>query len=262
MGKEDIAREKLESDSEGNKYLYDALCTCYDSGIETYGCCAGHNPKKLPYIAIVIKKKNLKTIRNIIASLQDMKDISMEYTARVGVNNQILKNGKCRGFVIRGALNNRCEMFYRINEGIKHQQEHPKTKMRAELFFRSLEIFSEMDEEELQNILEHGRLVSGEYTNISEDLKEYKEEIHNLTHHPIITNISQGLTKKGKKEKERFEQLNKIYGVLQDEYVPGLKEKLKEQIVEGKKENLIGQNNKKKRDDEKDNLLNEDSRNE
>ena len=230
MNRDEKVKEKLETISEGNKYLYDALCSCYDNGINAYSCSAGHRPNKLPYFAIIINEENIDFIRSIIASLQDMKNISMEYTARLDINNKLLKNGKSRGFIIRGALNNRCEMFYKINEGIKNHHEHPNFSTRAEVFFGRVEIFSGMGEEEIEDILEHGRVVSGKYTNNSKELEEYNEQIHDLKHNPLKTKISQEFTKKGKKEKEKFEQLDKIYGIPQNEYVPSLQETLKEQI--------------------------------
>ena len=59
MNKDEKVKEKLETISEGNKYLYNALCSCYDNGIDTYSCSAGKSPNKLPYFAIIINEENV-----------------------------------------------------------------------------------------------------------------------------------------------------------------------------------------------------------
>ncbi len=233
---EAVIRGRLEKYAEGNKYLYEALLACHEKKIETYAYCVGHDPLNLPFFAIIINKESLNVIRNIIANLQDMKDISMEYVERYDIYGKLLKTEVGKGFVIRGALNNRCEMFYRISEGIRNQQEHPKTTINSEMFFRRVETFFYMDADEVELILKDGRVIGGIYSNDSDDFREYNKNIKDIKNNPIIRKISEKFTKRGKKNKDRFERLNKIYGKIQNEYTPNIKETIKQTTDDVEKE--------------------------
>ena len=76
--------EKASAFSEGNKFLRDALASCWKYGIKTYACCSGHpgeendpNTSYYPYIGMMLDENSLPYVRSIIANLQGMPDVKM-----------------------------------------------------------------------------------------------------------------------------------------------------------------------------------------
>ena len=53
--------------SEGNKYLYELLCTCWENEITTFASCGGHeNGNDFPYIGIIVNDKSIPYIKSIL----------------------------------------------------------------------------------------------------------------------------------------------------------------------------------------------------
>ena len=54
--------------SEGNRYLYELLCSCWENGITTFASCGGHEQKNgSPYLGMIINDNSLPFIKNILA---------------------------------------------------------------------------------------------------------------------------------------------------------------------------------------------------
>ena len=59
--------------SEGNKYLYELLCLCWENEIRTFASCGGHEEEKnRPYLGMIIDNNSLPVIKSILAQVQDM----------------------------------------------------------------------------------------------------------------------------------------------------------------------------------------------
>ncbi len=119
--------KKAAQFSEGNKFLYDAIESCWKHGIKTFACCSGHEGKEddpktnyYPYLGIMIDETSLPYIKNIVANLQDIKDVKMGA-------NLIQKEenwgpdapSHYKGFQVSCSLPNRCEVFYKIFEALE-----------------------------------------------------------------------------------------------------------------------------------------------
>ena len=63
-------KELLKEYSEGNQYLYEALCSCWENEIRTHACCTGHKITDSPYLSIILDDKSLPYIRKIVGVLQ------------------------------------------------------------------------------------------------------------------------------------------------------------------------------------------------
>ena len=72
--------------SEGNEKLKELLSFCFENGIETKGCCSGHNGKQRPYILFAFNDENLQSILKILKQIS-IEDIvsNISFTKQPGV---------------------------------------------------------------------------------------------------------------------------------------------------------------------------------
>ena len=83
--KEEIMRNKAyyaEKFCEGDENLKSVLMFCFDKGIETVGCCAGHTKKdgtveSIPHIVFKLCPETEIYIDNLIASLSNEEEVSL-----------------------------------------------------------------------------------------------------------------------------------------------------------------------------------------
>lgn len=210
-------KEILKEYSEGNEYLYDALCTCWENEIETYACCEGH-PLEMPYLGIILNKKNLPYIKNIVGILQDVKDISISsgIRGRESESSGIPPDEECRSLLIYGSGSNRCEMFYKIKQAILSSLTFNQKKIkesRAKQFIQNLEGLVAMSYDEIMQNISDGVGIGTTFSNNSEELIEYYFSINNSINK--IRNILEKLFPFIKKINE-----NKIYSKMQHSYTP------------------------------------------
>ena len=164
----DEAMKKATDYSEGNSFLCDALTSCWKHNIKTYACCCGHegdisndNTNLFPYIGIVLDNNSLPYIKNIIASLQNIKDVEM--------SSSIIRAEDSWGpdvpdyykaFAVHCCLSNRCEVFYKIHKAIEDISRGEVTLsyqdeigIKAEEFYNKIANFQskQLDDEEIKN---------------------------------------------------------------------------------------------------------------
>lgn len=83
--REEILKDKerfAKEFSEGNPMLEQILLFCFNNGIETFGCCAGHlksngTTSMSPYIAMKKDETSEAFISNLISKLKDENEISL-----------------------------------------------------------------------------------------------------------------------------------------------------------------------------------------
>ena len=69
--------------SEGNKYLFELLCSCRENNIKTFASCGGHeNVSSEPYLGIIVDDNSMPFIKNILGQIQDMQNIKVYSGAR------------------------------------------------------------------------------------------------------------------------------------------------------------------------------------
>lgn len=72
--------------SEGNESLKKLLLYCFENGIQTRACCAGHEDKKQsPYITFEFNEKNLQAIIKIIQRFANQSKAWMSFTKQPNV---------------------------------------------------------------------------------------------------------------------------------------------------------------------------------
>lgn len=149
------AVQKAEAYSEGNKYLYDVLTSCWKHKVKTTACCAGHegpinddNTNLFPYLSIVLDDNSLPYIKSIIGQLQKMKDVEMTAGFTLSEENwgpDVPERYKT--FQVYCCLPNRCEVFYKIHKAIEECREKidlssvDKSGTSAEEFFNMVTNF-------------------------------------------------------------------------------------------------------------------------
>lgn len=207
--KEKLANEEIENYikwSEGNKYLYNLLYTCGKNEITTLASCGGHPHRYwVPYIEIKVDENSKSKIKNILAELQNMENIKIEYS--IGKDEDKLQ--------LYGEPYNCCELFYRINKAIQSKDNANLTNQKLKEFYEQT---GKLDEfKGLQN--EKSSVTVCEYDS---QTKEYKEFL--LNQKPTLNNTLARILAKlnpfKKRNSEQNRRLQEKYGVLQTEYNP------------------------------------------
>jgi len=217
-------KSELKQYSEGNNYLYEALCSCWENGIRTHACCAGHQTKNnttTPYIAILIDNNSLPSIRNIISTLQDMSDINM-YSGIRKSEDIIRPNNECRSLAIYGQGSNRCELFYKIKQGIETSENLKLTSNKAMRFYNNVEKLNTMPYDEILDDTNEGIVVGSVFTNASQTLIEYNTSKTSKFMQGIRILLSKVFPNMLKNNTELYSK----YKQMQDYYGPSLKKKL------------------------------------
>lgn len=204
--------------SEGNKYLYELLCSCKKNGINTFASCGGHEISEIldtstevglfPYIGINIDSNSLHFIKRIIFELKDISDIRM--------SAGFAKLADFRSFSITASRTNCCEIFYRISSAINNctekgieydttKNKQTESYIKANQLYRSVEKICKSSREEIQRIIkkgEHGYM----FDTMTKDLLEYYIRIGDVEW--LLMGV----------EMPYFEKLHNKYKDLQREY--------------------------------------------
>lgn len=74
--------------SEGNEELRELLLYCFQNGIQTRGCCAGHEredgERTMPYIGFNFNEQNKEAIINMLKNLMSEKGLSLNFVTNPG----------------------------------------------------------------------------------------------------------------------------------------------------------------------------------
>ena len=200
--------------SEGNKYLYELLCTCWENDIKTFGSCSGHETDdSCPYVGIVINDKTLPYIKSILVEIQDMENISMGSYSRYS-EDRLLPDDELRGLTLRSVNYNCCELFYKIKKGIEINNNEKQLLPEVKKFYDSLKKLNESSIEQLQ---EDEYYNYSEFSSTTDEYIEY-ENSNKLAKSNALIRFFRRILPFKKISSERYEQLQQKYGYLQREY--------------------------------------------
>ena len=135
--------------SEGNKYLYELLCSCWENGIMTYASCGGHeNGNNSPYLGIIINNNSLPFIKSMLGQIQNMENIVV--SSGVRGNGQLLAEEELRRLAFYAHNYNCCELFYKMRKGIETKERETMLSSKASSFYDLLTRLNATSREELQ----------------------------------------------------------------------------------------------------------------
>lgn len=136
--------------SEGNRYLYELLCSCWENGITTFASCGGHEQKNgSPYLGMIINDNSLPFIKNILAQIQDMTNIVISSGVRIR-DKQLCPDEELRGLAFYAYNYNCCELFYKMRTGIEAKEHEANLSPKANRFYNMIKSLSATSREELQ----------------------------------------------------------------------------------------------------------------
>ncbi|MDD2401776.1 MAG: hypothetical protein PHI90_06520 [Clostridia bacterium] len=104
---EEAFTERIKKYAEGDPFLEKALLTLNNNGIETFGCCAGHNRSDYSYIAMRIpepESKGYSGFKNLCNKLSQLPNVMLTF----GISNIREKRSE---FTIECSTYNREEVF-------------------------------------------------------------------------------------------------------------------------------------------------------
>lgn len=202
--------------SEGNKYLYELLCSCWENGITTFASCGGHeNGNNSPYLGIIINNNSLPFIKSMLGQIQDMDNIVVTFDVRG--NGQLLADEELRGIAFYAHNYNCCELFYKMRKGIETKEKETKLLPKASRFYDLLTRLNETSREELQADVNDDIVVGGTFSTKTQDFIDFEKSKKMLRNSKLIRLFRKLLPFK-KLDTTRYENLQQKYGFLQREY--------------------------------------------
>ena len=204
--------------SEGNKYLYELLCLCWENEIRTFASCGGHEEEKnRPYLGMIIDNNSLPVIKSILAQVQDMQNIAITSDARHLGNGQLLSDEEVRGLVFYAHNYNCCELFYKMKKGIETKESEIALSLKASRFYELLKRLNATSREELQASVNDNVIVGSTFSTPTQDFIDFENSRKMVRNNKIIRFFRKLLPFK-KLDTTRYENLQQKYGFLQREY--------------------------------------------
>ena len=219
----DIMKELTEEEkknflewSEGNRYLYELLCSCWENGIMTYASCGGHeNGNNSPYLGVIINNNSLPFIKSMLGKIQDMKNIVV--SSGVRGNGQLLADEELRGLAFYAHNYNCCELFYKMRKGIETKERETMLSPKANRFYDLLTRLNATSREELQADVNDNIVVGSTFSTKTQDFIDFENSKKMVRNSKLISFFRKLLPFK-KANNTQYEQLQQKYGFLQREY--------------------------------------------
>ena len=219
----DIMKELTEEEkknflewSEGNRYLYELLCSCWENGIMTYASCGGHeNGNNSPYLGVIINNNSLPFIKSMLGQIQDMKNIVV--SSGVRGNGQLHANEELRGLAFYAHNYNCCELFYKMRKGIETKERETMLSPKANRFYDLLTRLNATSREELQADVNDNIVVESTFSTKTQDCIDFENSKKRVRNSKLISFFRKLLPLK-KANNTQYEQLQQKYGFLQREY--------------------------------------------
>lgn len=219
----DIMKELTEEEkknflewSEGNRYLYELLCSCWENGIMTYASCGGHeNGNNSPYLGVIINNNSLPFIKSMLGQIQDMKNIVV--SSGVRGNGQLLADEELRGLAFYAHNYNCCELFYKMRKGIETKERETMLSPKANRFYDLLTRLNATSREELQADVNDNIVVGSTFSTKTQDFIDFENSKKMVRNSKLISFFRKLLPFK-KANNTQYEQLQQKYGFLQREY--------------------------------------------
>ena len=216
--------------SEGNKYLYELLCACWENGITTFASCGGHkNGYKIPYLGIIINNNSLPFIKSMLGQIQDMDNIVVTFDVRG--NSQLLADEELRGILFYAHNYNCCELFYKMREGIETKERGITLSPKTSRFYDMITRLNATSREELQADVNDDIIVGSTFSTKTQDFIEFEKNKKMIRNIKIIRFFRKLLPFK-KLDITRYENLQQKYGFLQREYSGKQTSKMEQYRVE------------------------------
>ena len=202
--------------AEGNKYLYELLCSCWENGITTFASCGGHDKgNDCPYLGVIIDDNSLPFIKRILGELQDMQNITISSGVRHG--EQLLADEILRGLCFFAHNYNCCEMFYKMRKGIENNENERGLNQKANRFYDSIKILLETSREKLQEYLNEGMGTGMAFSTKTQEFIDYEKKKKMVRNSKLIRLLRKLLPFK-RFDVTEYEKLQQKYGFLQREY--------------------------------------------
>ena len=204
--------------SEGNKYLYELLCTCWENEIKTFASCGGHEEENnSPYLGIIIDDNSLPVIKNVLGQIQDMKNITITSDVRHYGNGQLIADDELRGVVFYAHNYNCCELFYKMRKGIETKEREITLYPKANRFYDLIKRLNTTSREELQASVNDNIVVGSTFSTKTQEFIDYENSKKMVRNSKLIRFFRKLLSFK-KANNTQYEQLQQKYGFLQREY--------------------------------------------
>lgn len=204
--------------SEGNKYLYELLCSCWENGIMTFASCGGHeNGNNSPYLGIIINNNSLPFIKNMLGQIQNMENIVVSSGVRGRGNGQLLADEELRGLAFYAHNYNCCELFYKMRKGIETKERETTLSSKASRFYDLLTRLNATSREELQADVNDNIVVDSTFSTKTQDFIDFENSKKMVRNSKLIRFFRKLLPFK-KLDTTRYENLQQKYGFLQREY--------------------------------------------
>lgn len=204
--------------SEGNKYLYELLCACWENEIPTHASCGGHEEGVgEPYLSIIINDNSIPFIESILGQIQDMQNIEVSANVRHSGNGQLYDDEALRCIKFSSKKYNCCELFYKMKKGIEYKAKKEKLTSKAERFLERVKKLKETSREELQEDVNNNIGVGSTFSTKTQEFIDYENSKKMVRNSKIIKFLRKVLPF-NKANKTKYEQLQQKYGFLQKEY--------------------------------------------
>lgn len=204
--------------SEGNKYLYELLCSCWENGITTFASCGGHeNRDSWPYLGIIINNYSLPFIKSMLGQIQDMENINLHSGVRG--RNPIFPDEELRAVSFQAYNHNCCELFYKMRKGIETKESQRILSAKASRFFNNIIKLNATSREKLEVSVNDDMLCGTGFTfcTNTQDFIDFENSKKMVRNNKLIRFLRKMLPFK-KLDPTRYENLQQKYGFLQREY--------------------------------------------
>lgn len=242
---------------EGNKYLYDLLCSCGKNNITTFASCGGHEDwYNRPYLGIIIDTNSLPFIKSMLSQLQDMENITIISSARHSGDKKLFEDAELRGLIFYAHNYNCCEMFYKMKKGIESKDNKVELNIHMRRFYDSIERLNQTSRTKLQDDIDNEIVIGSTISSDTQELIDY-ENSRKLIRNSKFLRFFRKLLPFQKAREKRYEELEQKYNFLQKEYIEDKVKKLHQYKIENVDSERIQINDKQLKNEE---LLDKQSR--
>lgn len=203
--------------SEGNRYLYELLCSCWENGITTFASCGGHEQKNgSPYLGMIINDNSLPFIKNILAQIQDMTNIVISSGVRIR-DKQLCPDEELRGLAFYAYNYNCCELFYKMRTGIEAKEHKANLSPKANRFYNMIKSLSATSREELQAEVNDNIVVGSTFSTKTQEFIDFQNS-NKMAKNSKLARFFRRLLPFKKSDTTKYEKLQQKYGFLQRTY--------------------------------------------
>ena len=204
--------------SEGNKYLFELLCSCKQNGIKTFASCGGHEKgKNNPYLGILIDSESMPFIKSMLGQVQDMENITVNSGVRHSGDGQLYNDEELKHLTFYAQKHNCCELFYKMKKGIENKDNEIELNAKTSKFYDRIKNLSEMSRESLQECIDKEMSVGSALSTKTGEFIKY-ESSNMLVKSSAIRRFLSKILPFRKHKFNEYEDLQSKYDYLQRGY--------------------------------------------